>query len=418
MPYAAHLDKGDLIYSTLHPSLALTLKQLPSYNTPTTWAGTSCGLAANHEFTKPEMAINERFRALVSGQARGVWPGLQRRGLRLVSVPYSGAVELHHWLYERGWTRRHHAPVPVISVGNLTVGGTGKTPCVEYVARFYRQHGLRAAILSRGYGSREGPNDEALVLEENLPDVPHLQGADRSALAAVAVAELESEVLVLDDGFQHWRLARDLDIVLLDATNPWGHGFLLPRGLLRESPQALRRAGVVVLTRCDQVTGSQLDDLRQAVARIVPGVPVAEAVHAPVELVNSTQASLPLDRLPGRPVAAFCGIGNPEAFRRTLHDLGAVLSDFRTYPDHHPYTPQDVEELRNWPRQTAKDGVVVTTQKDLVKLNLTELGGRELWALRVRLQVESGREELDHQLEEAIRGQRSAVRGQVSEPGA
>src|SRR5205823_12595962 len=154
------------------------------------------------------------------------------------------------------------AAVPVVSVGNLTAGGTGKTPCVEYVARVYRQWEVRVAVLSRGYGSHGGLNDEALVLEENLPDVPHLQGADRAALAAAAVEELESEVLVLDDGFQHRRLARDLDLVLLDATNPWGHGYLLPRGLLRESPKGLKRDGVVMLTRCDQVSGDEVIRIR------------------------------------------------------------------------------------------------------------------------------------------------------------
>src|SRR5205823_15034320 len=116
----------------------------------------------------------------------------------------------------------------------------------EYVCRHYRQLDRRVAVLSRGYGAEGGRNDEALVLEENLPDVPHLQGRDRAALAAVAVEELESEVLVLDDGFQHRRLARDLDVVLVDTTNPWGHGRLFPRGLLRESPQGLRRAGVII----------------------------------------------------------------------------------------------------------------------------------------------------------------------------
>src|SRR5207244_12530469 len=128
-------------------------------------------------------------------------------------------------------------------------GGTGKTPCAEFVARFFRQLDLRVALLSRGYGSQAGRNDEALVLEENLPDVPHLQGPDRAALAQVAVEELDSEILVLDDGFQHRRLHRDLDIVLIDATCPWGYGHLLPRGLLREPISSLKRAHVAMLTR-------------------------------------------------------------------------------------------------------------------------------------------------------------------------
>jgi tetraacyldisaccharide 4'-kinase len=317
-------------------------------------------------------------------------------------VPYGAAVRLRNLGYERGWCRSERVPVPVVSVGNLTVGGTGKTPCVEYVAGFYRRRDLRVAVLSRGYGSAAGRNDEALVLEENLPDVPHLQGADRVALARTAVEELESEVLVLDDGFQHRRLARDRDLVLVDATCPWGYGHLLPRGLLREPPAGLRRAGVVVLTRCDQVGAAQRDRLRQAVARLVPGVPVALTTHRPVELVNSERATAPLDWLGERPVAGFCGIGNPEAFRRTLVDQGAAVVAFRAYPDHHAYTRADVEDLRRWARGQAPGCAAVTTQKDLVKLRLPRLGDRPLWALRVRLHVEAGQDALDDQLLSAL----------------
>jgi tetraacyldisaccharide 4'-kinase len=325
-----------------------------------------------------------------------------RGGLRLASLPYGLAVRLRNGLYEWGWKERHKAPVPVVSVGNLTAGGTGKTPCVEHVARFYRGRGRRVAVLSRGYGAGGGRNDEAMVLEENLPDVPHLQGADRVALAAAAVEELESEVLVLDDGFQHRRLARDLDVVLIDATNPWGHGHLLPRGLLREPPSSLRRAGVVVLTRCDQVGGAARDLLREAVRRLAPGAPVAETTHRPVGLGNGARAAAPIDRVRGRPVAAFCGVGNPEAFRRTLHDLGADVVAFRAFPDHHAYARADVDGLRAWARQQPSDCVVVTTQKDLVKLRLSDLGGRELWALRIQLHIEAGADEFDRKLEEAI----------------
>jgi tetraacyldisaccharide 4'-kinase len=292
----------------------------------------------------------------------------------------------------------------VVSVGNLTAGGTGKTPCVEYVARFCRERERRVAVLSRGYGGAGGRNDEAMVLEENLPDVPHLQGPDRVALAALAVEELESEVLVLDDGFQHRRLARDLDVVLIDATNPWGYGRLLPRGLLRESPRGLRRAGAVVLTRCDQASPGERDRLRAEVARLAPGVPVAEATHRPTDLANPGGTAA-LDHLRGRRAAAFCGIGNPEAFRRTLTDLGASVNELRTFPDHHGYTRADVESLRSWARQQATDCVVVTTQKDMVKLRLSDLGGRELWALRVRLAVGAGKEELDRRLEEVVSGE-------------
>jgi tetraacyldisaccharide 4'-kinase len=340
---------------------------------------------------------HDDYQALISGRSRGPWSGFKRSGLYVLSLPYGLAVGMRNWLYDRGWKRARRAGVPVVSVGNLTAGGTGKTPCVEYIARWYRRHDLRVAILSRGYGGTGGPNDEALVLEENLPDVPHLQGADRVALAAVAVEELDSELLVLDDGFQHRRLARDLDVVLIDATNPWGHGHLLPRGLLREPRRGLRRAGLVVLTRCDQVEPAELAALRERVARFAHAVPLAETVHRPVELVNA-EGTAALERLADRPVAAFCGVGNPEAFRRTLLDLGARLEVFRTFPDHYSYARTDVAELLGWARELPGDGIVVTTQKDLVKLRLSRLGERELWAVRVELHVTAGLEALEGRL--------------------
>jgi len=348
------------------------------------------------------VSARERYLALVRGESRGPGAALGRLGLRLASVPYGVAMRLRNRMYEHRWRAVHRAAVPVVSVGNLTAGGTGKTPCVEYVAGFYRRRDRRVAVLSRGYGSPGGRNDEALVLEENLPDVPHLQGADRVALAGTAVEELESEVLVLDDGFQHRRLARDLDLVLIDATEPWGYGYLLPRGLLREPRSSLRRAGLVVLTRCDQADRERVDALRCEVRRYAPAVPVVETRHGPVELVNSARAVAPLDGLRNWPVAAFCGIGNPQAFRRTLVDLGADVRAFRAYPDHFPYTRSDVESLRSWLKDLPADGLAVTTQKDLVKLRVDRLAGRELWSLRIRLQVLAGLGEFEDRLQGAV----------------
>jgi tetraacyldisaccharide 4'-kinase len=349
----------------------------------------------------PSMSgARRQYLALVRGEKRGPWPALQRLGLSAASLPYSLAVRLRNLAYDRGWLPTPRAGVPVVSVGNLTVGGTGKTPCVEYVARHYRARGLRVAVVSRGYGSESGRNDEALVLEENLPDVPHLQGADRVRWARAAVEELDSEILVLDDGFQHRRLARDLDLVLLDATDPWGGGRLLPRGLLREPVSGLRRAGVVLLTRCDQA--GDLNRLRGEVRWIAPGLPIVETTHRPLDLIDSEETVTPLGSLRERPVAAFCGIGNPEAFRRTLLDLGADLRAFRVFADHHPYHRDDVEDLHRWAGDLSADGVVVTTQKDLVKVRLPRLGDRPLAALRVRLNVEAGQDVLHQQLDAVL----------------
>jgi tetraacyldisaccharide 4'-kinase len=344
--------------------------------------------------------LQDYYQALVSGERRGLAAGLQRFGLRLAGLPYSLGVALRNRLFDCGWKGAERAAVPVISVGNLTAGGTGKTPCVEYVVRRLREWGRNVAILSRGYGVSTGPNDEARMLAENLPGVPHLQGADRVALARRAVAELRSDVLVLDDGFQHRRLARDLDLVLLDATRPWGFGYLLPRGLLRESPEALKRAGAVLLTRCDQAR--DLDRLRSQVTRLAPRAPLIETEHRPSDWLNAASATRPLEDFQGRDVVAFCGLGNPDAFRRTLLDVGLAVRAFRAFPDHHAYTPEDVEALSTWARKEAPGGVVVTTQKDLVKLRLTRLGTCELWALRIQLRIVAGQDEFDRKLKEAL----------------
>jgi len=333
------------------------------------------------------VSVEESFRELVSGRARGWRPALARLGLSAASGPYAAAVWLRNRLYDRRWKQTQRATVPVISVGNLTLGGTGKTPCVEYIARLFRDRDVRVAILSRGYKGTRGRNDEAMVLEENLPDVPHLQGADRAALAATAVEELEAELLILDDGFQHRRLSRDLDVVLLDATNPWGHGRLFPRGLLRESPRELRRAGVVMLTRCDQVPDEDVRAIEVQARQFAPGAPVVATEHAPVEWLQHDSPSRPIGAIRGRPIVAFCGLGNPDAFRRTLRDLGGEPHAFRAFPDHHAYTRADVESLRDWARQQPADTVLATTQKDLVKLRTARIGERDLFALRIGLRV-------------------------------
>jgi tetraacyldisaccharide 4'-kinase len=343
----------------------------------------------------------DRWRAVVRGTAGDPAAVALRPLLWAARLPYGAGVWWRNRRFDRG-RDVHQAGVPVISIGNLTVGGTGKTPCVEYVARLLREHELRVAVLSRGYGVEAGRNDEAMVLEENLPDVPHYQGRDRVELARTAVEESESEVLVLDDGFQHRRLARDLDVVLIDATDPWGSGYLLPRGGLREPKRNLRRAGLAVLTRCDAAQPAAVADIESEVRRIAPNVRVVKTIHAPLEMLNGG-AREDTAALRGRPVGAFCGIGNPEAFRRTLTDLGADVRDFRTYADHHPYTRPDVDDLQTWAAGLPAGAWAVTTQKDLVKLRLAELGGRPLWAVRVGLQFTDGKDVFDRAVLQAAR---------------
>jgi tetraacyldisaccharide 4'-kinase len=314
-----------------------------------------------------------------------------------ISLPYRLAVAVRNLAFDRGWLTSHRVGVPVICVGNLTLGGTGKTPMVEWVGRWLRSRNLRVAILSRGYGETQGLNDEGRVLEENLPEVPHLQGSDRVALAKIAVEELESEVLILDDGFQHRRLARDLDIVLLDALEPFGLGSIFPRGLLREPVGSLRRASVVVLSRADLVEPAARQLIRLQAEKAAGPLRWVLARHAPLDLIDAELGSFSLETLPGQKVGAFCGIGNPEGFRRTLHGLGIDPVGFRAFPDHHAYTASDVAELAGWLRDLGAD-LALTTQKDLVKLRTLSLSPVPLRALRIGLDVIEGLEVLEQAL--------------------
>jgi len=344
------------------------------------------------------------FRDLVSGRARGVGPTLLRSLLGLVEPCYAAAVAWRNRRYDRDPERVTRVGVPVISVGNLTLGGTGKTPLVAWIAAWLRARGIRVMLISRGYGRPtphpDGPapaNDEALELAQKLPDVPHLQNPDRVAAARQAIAEHAAEVLLLDDAFQHRRIARDLDIVLLDALEPFGFDHVFPRGTLREPVAGLRRAQIVVLSRADQISPAQRAAIRATVARLTPQAHWAEAVHAPQVLRSAAGQSQPLAALAGRRVAAFCAIGNPAGFRHTLCACGVQTVELREFPDHHRYTAADVAELSRWADQLSVDAVLCT-HKDLVKLNALQLGPRPLWAVEIGVQFLTGQTEFEEQL--------------------
>jgi tetraacyldisaccharide 4'-kinase len=233
--------------------------------------------------------------------------------------------------------------------------------------------------------------------------VPHLQNPDRVAAARIAHEELDSQLIILDDGFQHRRLARDLDIVLVDATNPWGYGHLLPRGLLREPVSSLKRAALVVVTRVDQIRRDSLDAIRREIARIHPQCGIAEAIFPPVRLINSAGSAAALESLSGRSIALFCGIGNPSAFRASLEKRGWQVADVRFFPDHHIYTRADIEDLGRLCRELPIDAVVCT-QKDLVKIGLERLGERPLWAVEIGTEIVLGSDLLEACLQDLLRG--------------
>ena len=340
----------------------------------------------------------DTFLRLIRGQAHGPAASLARLGLGLCSAVYGVGAAARNMAYDQGLKRSRRAAVPVVSVGNITLGGTGKTPMVEWIARWYRRRGVRVTLISRGYGRAGGINDEGQVLEVNLPDVPHLQDPDRVKLASIATIELDAELIILDDGFQHRRLARDLDLVMLDALDPFGLGKLFPRGLLREPIRSLRRASAVVLSRADLLEPSQREMIRRRVLCSAPALPFIEARHASIDLIDGEGLTYPLDDLAGKEVAAFCGIGNPEGFRRTIVPLCRRVIELKVFPDHHPYCAGDVRSLTDWAGKTAAN-LALTTQKDLVKLRTATLGRVPLRALRIGLEIMDGLEALERILE-------------------
>lgn len=310
----------------------------------------------------------DAFRRLVDGSRRGPTAAVARGLLAGISLPYGAAVALRNAAYDRAVLRVSPAPVPVISVGNLTLGGTGKTPLVAWIARRFHDRGCRVAIVSRGYAARPGePSDEAAELALVVPGVPHVADRDRVA-AARAAARAGAQVVVLDDGFQHRRLARDLDVVVIDATDPFGCGHLFPRGLLREPVAAVRRADALVLTRAGAVSAERRAAIKHTIAAAAGRLPDVwmETGHRPVGLRDRRGTTLGLEWLAGRRLVAFAGIGNPSAFHESLGRLGAPPITFLPFPDHHHYTATDIASLDGAAR-AARAEVAVTTLKDLVR---------------------------------------------------
>jgi len=317
----------------------------------------------------------QTYRKLISRQI-SPWIGVPCRTLlTLLSGPYSLVTCFRNWLYTQGWLRVHHVSVPVLCVGNLTTGGTGKTPLVVWLARLMVQKGLRATILTRGYkaNGRKTPygvttnTDEPAELAAACPGVPVIVNPDRVAGAAEAIRNHGAQVLLMDDGFQHRRLARDLDIVTVDATCPFGYGRLLPAGLLREPVSGLARADAVVLTRSDQVSEETLRQIETEIRQTNPDLVVARSIHAPVSVRRSDGIEIPQDELRGKKVFAFCGLANPTAFFTTVQACGCVLAGSQAYDDHYAYAQRDMADLCQATRSCEAE-LLLTTQKDWTKI--------------------------------------------------
>ncbi len=338
------------------------------------------------------------FRNLVSGRSRGAWATTTRGLLRAAEIPYTLAVSWRNRRFDHGRAAIRRVDVPVVSVGNLTLGGTGKTPMVKWLARWFGERGVRVAIVSRGYGASAGKhNDEALELSQSLPDVPHVQNPDRVAAATRAIDEFGCQLIVLDDGFQHRRLVRDLDIVLLDALEPFGYDHVFPRGTLREPVAGLRRAHVVCLSRSDVISAAEREAIRLRVSEIAPNAVWCELIHAASRLINSIGESQPLEALAGQRVAVFCGIGNPAGFRHTLNATHCEIAAWRVFPDHHRYSSADFASLSQLIDNSGAT-MAVCTQKDLVKILQPKLGDVPLWAIAIEMQFQAGQDAFENAL--------------------
>lgn len=363
----------------------------------------------------------------------GLSASLFRVFLHALSWIYKGAMRLRLKLFRERIIHDHHLGVPVISIGNLTVGGTGKTPVAELLARAMLQNGRRVAILSRGYKSKRqrkvriwtkwaakmrgeklpknpprvvsngekvlldshSAGDEPFMLAHNLPGVPVVVDKDRVKAGLYAIEHLGADVLLLDDGLQYLRLKHRLDMVLIDRTAPWGNGYMLPRGTLREPPRHLKRASYIFLTKCDGTDNTAIiTELRKhnRVAEII------ECRHSAKYLENiHTRERIPLESLYGTHIGAVSGIAVPESFESGLTKLGAKVDVIKRFADHHRFSAKDIETFiaRCEKRDVA---MIVTTEKDFVRFPKMAQSHVPIYFMRVEIEIIKGREIFDRMI--------------------
>lgn len=360
---------------------------------------------------------------VIFGRARGFRATIVRWILWCLSGLFRFAVWVKMTRFRRGMTQQHYLGTHVISIGNLTVGGTGKTPVVEVTARALAERGWKPAILSRGYKSRKLPEaqewmrketgqlispddmpkvvsdggkplidvayagDEPWMLAKNLPDVCVVVDKDRVKGGRFAVSELEADILILDDGLQNLHLAHSTDIVLVDQNSPFGTGQMLPRGTLREPARNLNRADYIFITKCD---GSSNEALIKKMRRFNQHAEIIECTHGPQHLENVfTGERMPLKGLDGKYIAAISGIAVPESFEKILRNLGASVEFHRVFSDHHSFNQKEIDRFMH--RCVQRDiELIITTEKDAVRfMKPTELDV-PVYFLRIEVDILEG----------------------------
>ena len=341
---------------------------------------------------------------LTRGWEEGFPPGPARL-LAVAGGGYRGLLGAREWLYARGILTSRVLPCPVVSVGNLTVGGTGKTPAVEIAVQTLTSLGHRPGVVSRGFGRRtrgihvvadtasirldaDEAGDEPFLLARRLPGVPVVVGSNRFEAARLALERFGVTALVLDDAFQHRTLRKDLEIVMARARNPWGNGRLLPAGPLREPLAALRRADLVVATGAARPADA--DVVVATVDAHARGVPVLTAVFVPAECWEASRMRpVSLAELAGKRLVAFAGIASPVAFEGTLSGSGVSVAEFVRFADHHWYSSAETARLDGRARDLGVEGLI-TTEKDWVRLRKLPLPRSPLYVLSISLVLTSG----------------------------
>lgn len=290
--------------------------------------------------------------------ARGLIAAVLKWFLYALSFVYASILAVTISLLRMGIVKSYRPKCKVISVGNITLGGTGKTPLVIAIARHLRDSGKKVAILSRGYKGEKGSNtsDEIELFKKYLPDLPVFAGRERAASAREAESRFSPHVILLDDGFQHWKLKRDLDIVTINGKNPFGNGQLIPRGILREPKSSLCRADIIIVTKGGPIP----DEIRK--------------INDKAEIFLSSYAAADTAGINGKKVALACAIGDPSSFEDTVLLLGANIVRKFIFMDHHIYSASDVEKMIS-DTVTAGSDTIVTTEKDMVKLSRLVKGG-------------------------------------------
>ena len=351
--------------------------------------------------------------------------------LVFLSLLYREIIKLRNRLYDAGLCKQEKLPGEVISVGNITVGGTGKTTMAIMLANMLKKHGYRPAILSRGYGGKKKTpvnivsdghhllmghveaGDEPVLMAKSARGIPVLTSPKRTLTGRVAMEALGANILILDDGFQHRSLFRDIDIVLLDVTRPLGNGRLLPRGPLRESPGALKRTDIIVWTGGDGGPEEKNDTPPRSLHSICPGcdsIPVFRGYHRPKYLIQGGTA-YPLGYLDGKRVCAFAGIGSPESFRKTVESLGGRVVAFIPFPDHHRYDRKDIAMIQRIANDLEAE-ITVTTEKDGIKLVDFPSFLEELFLLPVEMEIVPSGEAFERLiLDKLAGGKNTPIRG-------